>query len=149
MARESKLLLSLVLALVLIGVFMVFSASAANDHASARMSRQLVYVLIGFVGLILAAHFDYHHLRSPVLLHVIVFTSLLFLILVLIPGVGDVRMGARRWLQLGGFSFQPSEVAKFALIVLLAAKLSENQEHRARFVKGFLPPIIITGTFTV
>jgi cell division protein FtsW len=153
--HESNILLGLVLALVLIGIFLVYSASAVdplssslNDsHAMDRLQRQLIYVSIGLVGLFGMARFDYHRLRDPFIFRMIVTVSLLLLILVLVPGIGDTRKGAQRWLELGGFTFQPSELGKMALILLLAVKLADNQKHITQFGKGFLPPAIITSAF--
>jgi cell division protein FtsW len=153
--HESHILLGLVLALVLIGIFLVYSASAVDPlssspldpHAMERLERQLVYVCIGLVGLFGMARFDYHRLRDPFIFRVIVTVSITLLILVLIPGVGDMRKGAQRWLELGGFTFQPSELGKMALILLLAVKLADNQKHIGHFGRGFLPPAIITGAF--
>ena len=155
MKHESNILLGLVLALVLIGVFLVYSASAVDplssslddSHAMDRLQRQLIYVTIGLVGLFGMARFDYHRLRDPFIFRVIVTVSLLLLILVLVPGIGDERKGAQRWLELGGFTFQPSELGKMALILLLAVQLADNQKHITQFGKGFLPPAIITCAF--
>jgi cell division protein FtsW len=69
------------------------------------------------------------------------------LILVIIPGVGETRNGAQRWLVIAGQSFQPSEFAKFALILLLAVKLSANQEHIRSLFRGFIPPMFIASVF--
>ncbi len=148
MQRESIVIMTLVLALTLIGVFMVFSASAVDSHADARFLRELIYVGLGMITLYVMAHFDYHHLRSPIIFRSIVLFSLLLLVAVLIPGIGEMRLGARRWLEIAGVSFQPSEFAKLALILLLAVKLSNNQEDIKGFSSGFLPPVLLTFLFT-
>lgn len=146
MKRESTLILTIVFALVLIGIFMVYSASAV-DAGSGRLTRQLVYVSIGLVLLFLMAHFDYHQLQNPVLFRALIVFSLALLVLVLVPGVGVVRGGARRWIEIGAFTFQPSELAKFGLILILAVKLSGNQENLKSFRKGFIPPVVTTAIF--
>lgn len=147
MRRESMAVLTIVLTLVLIGVFVVYSAGAVEAGSSNRLMRQLVYVGLGLIIFFVAAHFDYHRLRDPLIFQGIIVLSLLLLMAVLVPGIGAVRGGARRWIEIGGFSFQPSELGKFGLILLLAAKLSDNQEHIKSFARGFLPPAVITGVF--
>lgn len=147
MAREAKWILTAVAGLVLVGVLAVYSASAADAAAHGRLMRELVYVALGALGLFVAAHFDYNQLRSAFLFRVIVVAAILLLIAVLVPGLGDERNGAQRWLEIGAFSFQPSELAKFALIVLLAVKLAANQDVIRSFLRGYLPPVIITGAF--
>ena len=148
MKRESIIVLGLVLGLVLTGVFMVYSTGAADPHGMARFQRQLVYVAIGICALFLCANVDYHRLREPFWFRSIVLIALLLLALVLIPGIGEERKGAQRWIEVPGLtSFQPSELAKFALILLLAVKLAQNHEQMGKFFRGFLPPLVITGLF--
>jgi len=68
------------------------------------------------------------------------------LVLTLIPGLGAVRGGARRWLALGPFSFQPSEFAKVAVVLFLARILSLRRESLRHFTTGLLPPLVAVGT---
>ena len=147
MRRESIILMTLVCALVLIGIFVVYSASAIDVEAGKRLTRLFMYVTAGFIGLYTAAHFDYHRLREPLLFRTIVIFVFALLILVLIPGIGDERNGARRWIEIGVFSFQPSELAKFALILLVAVKLADNQDQIKTFWGGFVPPALIALLF--
>ncbi|MBO9596415.1 MAG: putative lipid II flippase FtsW, partial [Cohnella sp.] len=67
------------------------------------------------------------------------------LIIVLIPGIGVVRGGARSWLGIGSFGIQPSEFMKLAMILFLAKLLSERQNQITQFTKGLLPPLGIMG----
>lgn len=147
MTREANWILLTVIGLVLVGVLAVYSASAADSAAHSRLLRELVYVALGAVGMFVAAHFDYNQLRSAFLFRVVVVVAVLLLIAVLVPGLGDVRKGAQRWLEIGAFSFQPSELAKFALVVLLAVKLASNQDVIKTFWKGYVPAVIITAAF--
>lgn len=103
------------------------------------MLRHLVYVAAGLAAFGIAAHFDYHKLGSVFVYRFIAVLSLTMLVAVLVPEVGDQRGGAQRWIDLGGFSFQPSEFAKFALLLLLAVGLSQNQAGIRDFRRVFLP----------
>jgi cell division protein FtsW len=147
MRRETMQVLFVVLALVLVGVLEVYSAVSFSERLVNPLSRHLLYVTVGLIGMAVAARLDYHRLGDPLLFRLIVVTSLLLLILVLLPGIGDARKGAQRWLEIGGVSFQPSEFGKFALILLLAVKLSRNQEHIRSLFRGFAPALFITGVF--
>jgi cell division protein FtsW len=71
--------------------------------------------------------------------------SAALLILVLIPSIGHEVGGARRWLKLGNFGLQPSELAKYSVIIFLSRWLSYHQEQIKSFTRGFLPPIMILG----
>ncbi len=143
MRRESIAFLTAVLALVGIGVFMVYSASAVESDPTGRLYRQLINVAIGAVAMWIGINLDYHRFKDPILFRVIVAFVLVLLLLVLIPGIGVVRGGARRWIEIAGFSFQPSEMAKFAVILLLAVKLSANQEKIEEFWRGLVPPLLV------
>lgn len=147
MRRESIWLLTIIMSLTMIGTFTIYSALAVDPYGDAKFKMHLLYFATGLVLMAIAAQVDYHVLRNAILFRLIVCVSITLLILVLVPGIGVERNGAQRWIEFGGFQFQPSEAAKFALIVLLAVKLTDNQEHISRFGQGFLPALIIMITF--
>jgi cell division protein FtsW len=156
MTRETMAAMNLVLALLLIGILMVYSASAVQTYAaneaaatylSAQVKRQLLWVGIGIGALLAAANFDYHHFRKRLILYLLAGASIVLLLLVL--RFGEERRGGMRWLAIWGFSFQPSEFAKLAVLVFLAVKLAENQEHRSSFLRGFAPPLLLAGAVSL
>jgi rod shape determining protein RodA len=111
------------------GVVMVFTATATKlsqaglDPAS-LLRRQIAYVAVGMIALAVASFVDYRHLKG--LAPILYAMSLVALVVVLTP-LGHVSKGASRWINLGSFQAQPSELAKIALIVALAAFLSERK----------------------
>jgi cell division protein FtsW len=142
-----KVLLLVVLALMTMGIVMVYSASnvIADEKFGSSMhflKQQFIRVLMGFVVLVFAAKFDYHKYRGKTMMLVLVS----FILLVIVLGLGHLK-GAARWLQLGGFGIQPSEIAKLALIFYLAAYLDGKGERIRDFQNGLLPPLVITGIF--
>ncbi|MBI3988192.1 MAG: putative lipid II flippase FtsW [candidate division NC10 bacterium] len=146
--RYDKTLWMTALILVGIGIVMIYSSSAIRaqerfDDPAFFLKRQLLWALLSTVAMLWAMNVDYRHWEryAPVLLLV----SLLLLLLVLVPGVGIKINGAKRWLRLAGFSFQPSELAKFSLIVFLARLLAKKPERVGK-VEGFLPPLFLVGT---
>ena len=147
MKRETTIVIVTTLALAGIGVLMVFSATAVDGDGLGLLKRQAIFASLGVLALFIAARFDYHRLRDGFLYKCIVLGSLGLLLLVLVPGIGVKVDGAQRWLRVGGFQFQPSEVAKAALIVLLAVKLTQNQANKNHLLKGYLPPVIIGVMF--
>ncbi|HEA47101.1 MAG TPA: putative lipid II flippase FtsW [bacterium] len=140
------------LALISIGIIMVYSASAIlsldkyNDSYF-FLKRQLAWVFLGLVGMLFAARVNYRAL--PKLLKPALFFTLLLLILVLFPQFGKEVAGARRWLRMGDFTLQPSELAKLILILYMADTLSRKKEKIKNFTYGFLPPLIILGTIFI
>ncbi len=128
---ESNVLVLVTLALVAFGMVMVYSATSASatlggGNPTYYLKRQGVYALLGLVLLVVASRWNYRSLRhaSPVL----VLGSLVLLVLVLVGG--QSINGARRWIDLGSATFQPSELAKFALAVWLALYLSKRPVPR-------------------
>jgi cell division protein FtsW len=126
--------------LVALGIVMVYSASAWIGHQSAGsweyyLQRHLVFFAIGAVGMLTVAHVDYRVLRrvAPQLMLV----ALLGLVAVLV--LGREVNGAKRWIQFGSLSIQPSELAKIALAVFVAAVLARQGERVRDFRTGFLP----------
>ena len=135
MARKAPIrhldpaLLLATLLLSAFGVLMVFSATVHKQEAAgldpnAFMERQIIFAIVGTGLLIAMSMFDYRHLRAfaPVLYGV----ALIGLALVLTP-LGDVRGGASRWINLGAFQAQPSELAKLTVLVAMAAFLAERK----------------------
>ncbi|MGO4887874.1 stage V sporulation protein E [Anaerobacillus sp. MEB173] len=134
------------LALLTIGMIMVYSASAVwatykFDDSFFFAKRQLFFAGVGVIAMFFVMNIDYWTWRtwSKVLLII----CFILLIVVLIPGVGLVRGGARSWLGVGAFSIQPSEFMKLAMIAFLAKYLSENQKLITSFKKGLLPSLAL------
>ncbi len=129
--RKSSLdlgFLTVVILLAVFGLIMVFSASypSANYRYGDGLyffRKQGIWVLLGFVGMLFTIKYDYRKYKKNAL--VIAIVTLAFLGLVLLsPAIN----GARRWLGFGGFSFQPSEMAKISVIIYFAAALSVTKE---------------------
>ena len=111
------------------GVLMVFTAtssklSAAGLDPGTFLKRQSIYVLVGVAALVVTALIDYRHLKG--LAPIVYGVAVVALTIVLTP-LGHVSKGASRWINLGTFQAQPSELAKIAIIVTLAAFLAERK----------------------
>jgi cell division protein FtsW len=145
------LLLILTLVLVGFGLIMVFSSSSSmavtnpnyNNDALYFVKRQLMWVgLGGFIMLVLMNI----HFQKYKKLFMLFFVGTLFL-LFLVPIVGVVRNGAKSWLGIGSFGVQPTEFAKLAIILYLAAIIAKKDEKFREFKKGLLPVMIVVGFF--
>jgi cell division protein FtsW len=128
---ESRLLVFVTLGLVAFGLVMVYSATSApaalaQTDPMSYLKKQGVYALIGVALMMAAARFDYRRLR--VLAPTLVLTAIFLCLAVLV--VGTRVNGARRWIELGPATFQPSELAKLALAVWVAAYLSRRPAPR-------------------
>ena len=146
--RLDIILLIAVLALVGIGIVMVYSTSAiiAGDRFGDPyyfLKRQALYAAVGFALMILMMFFPYEMLKR--LAYPILILSILLLIAVLIPGIGHRAGGAMRWLKIQSFSFQPSEFAKLGLVIFLAYFLAKKEERIRSFSFGFLPTVLLSG----
>ena len=136
------------LVLVSIGVVMVYSASAilAADRFGDPhyfLKRQLFWALLGLGGMWAALAVDYRVLERVAL--PLLGVAALLLVLVLVPAFGQAINGTRRWLRLGGVSFQPVELAKLAFVIYLARFLSRRGEAVQGFWGGAVPPAVIGG----
>nr|WP_050727537.1 putative lipid II flippase FtsW [Vulgatibacter incomptus] len=139
-----------VLALTALGLTMVYSASAVKAAQGLGDSfyfvkRQAAAAGLGMAGMIAAMRFGYRRLEP--LAYPILLVSLIALILVLIPGIGSMAGGARRWIRLPLFSLQPGEIAKVAMALYLARSLSRKREKVRDFSIGFVPHTIVAGLF--
>lgn len=133
--RTDILLLMVTLMLVAVGLAMVYSTSAVVAHERHGDSlyflrRQLAWATLGLLVMGLAWYLPYRSQQRLVL--PLLWVSLAALCLVLVPGVGREVGGARRWLGLGPFAFQPSEFAKYGLIVYSAYVCTDLQRKRQR-----------------
>jgi len=145
-------LFGVVLALVLLGVVMVYSASAiiAADRFGDPfffLKKQLFWALLGGGLLWAALRLDYRRLERLVVPLLIV--SIALLVLVLLPPFGQAINGTRRWFRIGPLSFQPVELAKFALVLYLASFLTRRAEAMRSFWQGLFPILLVAGTMAL
>lgn len=148
-------LLSVVLVLLAWGLVMVYSASIAmpdsprfaNYTPFYFLSRHAAYLGVGFVAALLAFQVPMNvwDRWAPWLF----VASIVLLIAVLIPGIGRVVNGARRWVMLGPISFQPSELAKFAVLIYAAGYMVRRMEVKERFFRAVLPMAAAVGVLGV
>lgn len=137
-----------VIALAGLGLVMVYSASAivAQDRfgdSSFFFKRQAVWVLLGTAAAMIAQRIHYEQLRRVTPLFVLI--TLVVLTLVLIPGIGRIAGGARRWLTIGPASFQPAEAAKMAMALYMARFLTARTADVQGLQRGVLPPVLLAG----
>ncbi|MBX5483611.1 MAG: putative lipid II flippase FtsW [Myxococcaceae bacterium] len=142
------ILLAAVMALITIGLVMVYSASAilAHDKQSDSfffLKRQVVAFAFGLCAMATVMALGYRRLAR--LAYPIVVGAILLMILVLVPGIGGDANGASRWIRLPGFSLQPSECLKVAWIIYLSYSLAKKREKVVTFSVGFLPHVIFAG----
>lgn len=138
-----------IILLLTIGVIMVYSASAAFAYHKYGDSfyfakRQFLFAALGVFLMFLIANINPENFSKWSITALII--CFILLILVLIPGIGILRNGARSWLGIGAFSIQPSEFLKLAMIVFLAKVFSQKDYDISHFVKGFLPALLMIGT---
>lgn len=143
------LIVCLIFGLTAFGALMVYSASSysAAYHFGNEyffLYKQIFGIVLGAAMMILLCFYDYHKLKKFKWAFVI--ATIVMLVLVFIPGVGSESYGAKRWLSIFGFSIQPSELAKFALVIFCAAYLSENHQKIKSF-KTLLPVLAVAGVF--
>jgi cell division protein FtsW len=144
-----------VAALVGIGLVMIYSASSATAYAEHHdvafyAKRQGMWLVAGLAAAFVAYRLDYHPLKrfAPYIL----VGSIITLALVLVPHVGFIVNGARRWIGASSISFQPSEFAKLALVVYLGTTLAQRGERITSLVTGLFPlcvPVLIMGVLVL
>ncbi len=133
--------LVLVLILLTVGLICLFSSSyafALQNYGSSFhfIKRQLIFAVVGVVIMLVVSKIDYHIYRH--FAWIIYFASVVMLIVVLIlPPLQD-GFDYKRWLVIGSFSFQPSEIAKFAIVLLFSHLICDNIKHMQRFRFGIL-----------
>lgn len=134
--------------LVALGAVMGLSASAAvsvadTDSAWSLFRRQAVWVGIGLAVMFAMMRIDYRHWRRPAT--PLLATSVALLFVVKPAGLGDTLNGATRWITVAGLRMQPSELAKFALIVFIAELLSRPGRSMANPISTMRPVIVVSA----
>ena len=143
--------LLLVLALLGVGLLMLFSASFPSAYyekgdPTYYLVRQGVFAVIGIAAMFVIGKINYERYRAVAKLAL--FVSIMLLILVLIPGIGTGKLthGAQRWIRItSSFQFQPSELAKVGIILYFADSISKKKDKMATLRYGIIPYAAILG----
>ncbi len=140
-------LFATILMLVSIGVVMVYSASSyfasfQYNNAEYFLWRQLMWAGLGTFGMIITMNIDYHKYKRHTG-KLMILTIIALLLVFLFPPV----KGAQRWIRLGPASFQPSEIAKYTVVLFTAMSVERKGEKIKSFTKGVLPYLLISGFY--
>ncbi len=144
-------ILVVTIVLVMLGVIMVFSASFYQAENSEQYNndglyffkRQIVGAILGLGAMAVGMLMDYHFLAKFKYWGLLI--SAVLLLLVYVPGVGVEINGSHRWINLRFTTIQPSEVAKFFLIISIAKILEDNQPKVRSFIYGIWPVLVVVG----
>ena len=144
-----KTVVVLMVLLLIMGLITLFSATyyqkAATGDALAAVKKQLIGVALGAAACVILSRVPYRFFRRPKVTLLLLAISALLLILVIVPGVGVSINGSRRWLNIGGLSMQPSEFAKYAMVVFMAGALDRRSEALGSLFTGVAPLLMIPG----
>jgi len=141
-----------VLILVSIGVIFIYSSSSVYadkqfGDSEYFLMKHLMYLFAGLLGMVLFSSIDYSVFkRHP---YIIIFFCIALVALVYVPGIGVVKNGARRWINLRILTFQPSEILKYGFVIYMAYLVSKSQERISSFKSGFLPGLMVVGLVSV
>ncbi len=140
----------IVMTLLVIGIIMMFSASYAwalsesgGESGTGYAMKQTFMAAIGLVALLFFSFFDYHHFSKPKIAIGLYVLCIGMLLMVFTP-LGITRNGASRWLNLG-IEFQPSELMKFAIIILFSYLIVKNYNRMNKFSIGIVPYAFLLG----
>jgi cell division protein FtsW len=146
--KSAYILFLAVLGVLVIGIVMLFSTSAfaRDSHGDMYffMKRQALWLVIGLAICISAALLDYHFWQRTWWIWFAL--ALLALALCFAPHIGMRINGSRRWVGLGPFAFQPSEIGKIAAIFFLAAWYARHEKASGELLNGFVIPFAIVST---
>ena len=147
-AQFDHILLFVVVALMGVGLVMVYSASSITSLAQMSDSlyyfkRQLLWVIVGLAAMLLTSGIPYNKLEKIAV--PLLGIAIVLLIIVLIPGVARDIGGAKRWIRFGSIGFQPSEFAKICFVLYMAHSISVRQKVIKNFLHGMLPDLFVTA----
>jgi cell division protein FtsW len=147
--QPNYVLLVAVIALVALGVVMVYSASSvrayfASDDASTYGVQQLIWAALGLTVMFAASRLDFRWLRFGAIPAYLI--SMALLVAVLVPDIGTSVAGSRRWIYVPGIGgFQPAELAKLAVVLYLAHWLDRRGRAASSFWNGFIPFVLLVA----
>ncbi len=147
MGQIDFMLFATIMTLVAIGVVMVYSASsyyAAFNYNDPEfyLKKQMLWAVIGSMFMITAIKIDYHVIKKYTGLIMIITVILLLAVF----AFEDIN-GAKRWIQLGPATFQPSEIAKYAIVLFMAKSLDLKGERVKEFLSGIVPYLLVSGFY--
>ena len=151
--EPTNIIMYLVTTFLVIGIIMIYSTSSAKVTDSTHTMntaflRHIMWVSIAIIGMLIMMRIDYHYLQKYSTAIFII--ALAGLVVVLIPEIGTVTYGARRWVRFGSyFGYQPSEFAKLAMIIFMSGYIAKNQEKMSTFARGFVVPIVLIGVVSL
>lgn len=140
------ILFFVVITLMTLGLIMILSASSIRALADYNDSfylfkHQLIWSIIGITAMVFFMNLDYHIYQKNAKL--ILILTIIGLVIVLIPGIGRIVGGSRRWIMIGPIRIQPSELAKLGMVIYLSQYFARKGEKVNSFIEGLLPPLII------
>lgn len=136
-----------IMCLVFIGIIMVFSASWPEamqkfDNGYHFLRKQLIFACLGFFVIIILMNIDYRYYKKfalPIFIMAIILGLLIF------SPLGRAEKGARRWIEIVGFRFMPSDLIKLGSIIFFAAYLSNKKDRIPTLLYGTIPALMIIG----
>lgn len=147
--KPDMVLVCILATMIVCGLVMIFSASAPSayyQHGNQYyfVKKQFMWTLIGVGAMLFTSSLNYKVIKQWSK----VFCVVSLVLMILVPVIGIEVNGAKRWLGFGGMTFQPSEIAKFALILYFARRISEQPKNHLRdFAHGVGPYLLILGAF--
>ncbi len=142
-------ILALTAALALFGVIAIYSASnyvAKTQYGDEWyfVKKQLLGFVIGTIAMLFCGKINYRKLSGKKVRWVALILPIILLGLVFVPGIGKSNYGATRWIGVGGFTLQPSELAKYGFVIFASAYMADDM-GRLRTFKGILPILLAGG----
>ncbi len=142
-------IVAILILLLLAGLLTLFSATyysaQGTGNPAGEVLRQLVGVALGAFAMVVTSRIPYRFWRLPQVVVTGLVLSAVLLVLVIVPGVGVYINGSRRWLSVAGVSFQPSELAKMAVVLYMAASLSNRGRAIRSLIFGVVPTLLVPG----
>jgi len=147
--RGDVSILILTAILAAFGVLAIYSASnyvAKTQYGDSLyfVKKQLLGFVLGAIAMLFCGRLNYHRLKGRRARWIALLLPILLLALVFVPGVGKTNYGATRWIGVGSFTLQPSELAKYGFVIFASAYMSENMEKMRTFV-GVIPVLLSGG----
>jgi cell division protein FtsW len=133
-----------------IGLVMVYSSSSAlaykyHENSSFFLVKQGISAFLGLFLMFVTMRLDYQNYKSAGFIYPALFLTGLLLLCVFVPGLSKELNGARRWINIGSFSFQPSEMAKISIILYLAYFLDKKHKASRKAEHLYIGPAILIG----